>query len=442
MTRASAPVPDLVCPIDGLPLAREPLPFEGAAILSCARHRYPEVCSIPVLQDSPLALAALDRLACGDAAAARAVLLAPDRWGWADSFARAADRLLRSSLASSLRRARRASRFRKMHGDAPFATYRDALRALLLGRPSPQPESYHYFFNRPSDPTFVVAEAVTAGVSASGAILDTCCGTGQVTRLLAGCRSREVTGLDGSFALLHLARTYLAPRARFVCARADRPLPFLDGSFRAVVCSDALHDVSEPALLAREMLRVIAKNGTIFGIHLHNPAFTHPYPGRNPLTAAGYASIFSAGDPRLLDEGPILRRWIEDREVDLSASRAPSSLERARTLTLLAGSREPDRTHRNDVGDPEHLVLSPLYEAAASGDGLLLRRRWPSPLYPREYPEAETYLPESASIGAGSLSALRRDRLDAETAKLFRRRVILDLPPSYGAHRPWGYETP
>ena len=432
----SSPV-RLLCPLDALELERVPSGRDGLAVHFCGRHEYPEVCGIPVLLDTPAARAALEAARAGDAAAARAELLAPGRWGRSDTLARIADRISGAPRFSALVRARRVARFRRRHGDGPFRSYREALAALLLEPPSPQPASFHYFFNRPSDPTFLVAEAVTSGVPDSGEVLDLCCGSGQVTRILARAQGRRITGLDESFALLYLARTHLAPGARLVCARADRPLPFPSGSFDAAVCSDALHDTGEPALLAREILRVLDAAGTAFVVHLHNPAFEHLYRGRNPLAPAGYAAIFEAGQPRLLDERALLDSWLERREVDLSASRPPQDLVGARTLTLLAGATHADRLHRPPPIAPVHLVLNPLYHAHPEADGLSLHRVWPSPDYPREYPEAGAYLPERAQLGPAELGGLRENRLAAEAVELFRRRVILDLPEGYGAERPW-----
>ncbi len=427
----------LRCPLDALPLEREAGPTSGTAIHRCGRHEYPEVRSIPVLLDSPGALAALAALRRGDGATATGLLLAPDRWTRADSLARAADRLLGGRRFATGLRARRVARFGARHRGAAWATYRQALEALLLEPPRPEPESFHYFLNRPADPTFAVAEAVISAVPAEGEVLDACCGAGHLTRLLLRGREGRVTGLDESFPLLFLASSYLAPGARLVCARADRPLPFAAGVFRTVVCSDALHDTAEPALLAREILRVTSPGGTALAIHLHNSRFDHAYPGRNPLTPEGYASIFESGDPRLLDEGPILSRWIERGEVDLSASRPPAHLARARTVALLAGDRALDRPHRPAAPDAASLALNPMYDATPDAGGLRLARSWPSPFWAREYPDAASYLPEEAFLGREELDALRGGRLAGAAPALARRRVLLDLPPDYGVERPW-----
>jgi SAM-dependent methyltransferase len=425
----------LLCPLDALPLERVPAGVDGLAVHFCGRHEYPEVDGIPVLLDTPAAGRALERARLGEAAAARAELLAPDRWSRANTWARAADRLSGSPRFAAALRSRRVARFLRRHPATSLATYRDALAALLLEPPAPQPESFAYFLNRPSDPTFVVAEAVTSAVPRRGAILDVCCGAGHLTRRLSTDPGAQVTALDESFSLLWLARTFLAPAARPVCARADRALPFPPRSFDAVVCSDALHDTEQPAGLAREIVRVLARSGTAFVIHLHNPAFEHHYRGRNPLAPRGYAAIFAEANPRLFDEGPILERWLREATVDLTDPRPPEGLDAARTVTLVAGGDvRAEEAPRRDDGT---IALSPLYVATAEGDGLRLERRWPSASYVTEYPDAPSYLPERATLAAASIAALLDGRLDAAAGELVRRRVLVNVPERYGAERPW-----
>jgi len=429
-------VSELRCPVDGLALSKEVGTAEDG-VLCCGTHRYPVSSGIPVLLDSPAARAALEAIDAGEPARARAALLTPDRWGRADTVARGLDRILGGDRFARRLRSGRVKRFLRWHGEGSFPSYRAALDAFLSAPPDPQPESLHYFFSRPSDPTFVVAEAVTSGVARRGTVLDLCCGSGFVTRLVSRGRSEAVTGLDESFPLLFLAKSFLAPRARYVCARADRPLPFADRSFDAVVCSDALHDTEDPAEAAREMLRVRRDGGGLFAIHLHNPAFEHAYPGRNPLPPRGYASLFEGADPRLLDEGPILDAWVDRGEVDFSAIAAPEALSGARTLTLLAGDGAPRGTARPEPPAPECIALSPLYRGHRDGETLRLGRVWPSAFWHREYPDAERYLPEGATLGSEALEGLRGNRLEAEAVDLFRRRVLIDVPAAYGAERPW-----
>lgn len=50
---------------------------------------------------------------------------------------------------------------------------------------------------------------------------------------------------------------------------ADLPLPFRDGTFALVVCTQALHLVRDPAATVRQMRRVLAPGGHAGGTVLN-----------------------------------------------------------------------------------------------------------------------------------------------------------------------------
>lgn len=92
-------------------------------------------------------------------------------------------------------------------------------------------------------------------------VLDLCCGTGQLAAGLCA-RGYRVTGLDGSAAMLGIAREN-APEAEFV--RADARSFRLPGRFQAVVSAfDSLNHLMKPEELVRvfrNVHRVLDQNG-------------------------------------------------------------------------------------------------------------------------------------------------------------------------------------
>jgi SAM-dependent methyltransferase len=76
-----------------------------------------------------------------------------------------------------------------------------------------------------------VAKMVAGKIPPNAKILDLCCGTGQLARLLTE-KGYQVTGLDGSAAMLQLARKN-APQAEFILAdaRAFQFSPFFAAVF-------------------------------------------------------------------------------------------------------------------------------------------------------------------------------------------------------------------
>jgi SAM-dependent methyltransferase len=86
-------------------------------------------------------------------------------------------------------------------------------------------------------------------------VLDVCCGTGAITRLLVG-RGYSVTGVDQSEAMLAIART-AAPCARLI--RATLPDDGLDGQaeFDAAVCTfDSLNYLIADGAVGKTLSRL------------------------------------------------------------------------------------------------------------------------------------------------------------------------------------------
>lgn len=90
-----------------------------------------------------------------------------------------------------------------------------------------------------------------------GPVLDL--GTGVGSNLSEIVRRHRAVGVDVSVSPLRTART-IAPVAACDGAR----LPFRDGVFGAVVCTEVLEHVDDPALVIGEAARVLARNGLLY----------------------------------------------------------------------------------------------------------------------------------------------------------------------------------
>ena len=108
-----------------------------------------------------------------------------------------------------------------------------------------------------------------------GRVLDFGCGTGEITRALAG-RDRQMTGCDLSTEMLLKARE-ADPDAKvtWVSIDADQPtrLPFADSSFAAVCSSSVFEYLSEPQDVIRDVYRALTPGGWLF---FTVPAPRHP----------------------------------------------------------------------------------------------------------------------------------------------------------------------
>jgi ubiquinone/menaquinone biosynthesis C-methylase UbiE len=94
-------------------------------------------------------------------------------------------------------------------------------------------------------------------------LLDVGCGTGAASRAAARTAA-SVTGVDLSPKMIAEAKDLggALENVRFEVADAER-LPFDDGSFTAVLCSNSFHHYPDPAAAVREMARVLSPGGRL-----------------------------------------------------------------------------------------------------------------------------------------------------------------------------------
>ena len=93
-----------------------------------------------------------------------------------------------------------------------------------------------------------------------GALLDVGCGTGFLIEILAKQRTAEYCGVDLSDEMIRVARGKGIQGAQFTVGAADR-LPYPDGSFDVVTCSQSFHHYPYPEKAMQEAKRVLKPGG-------------------------------------------------------------------------------------------------------------------------------------------------------------------------------------
>ena len=100
-------------------------------------------------------------------------------------------------------------------------------------------------------------------LTADDRVLDVGCGTGAASRS-AAATARSVVGVDLSPEMIRQAEARADGVGNMRFAQADsEALPFGDGAFTAVLCSNALHHYPDPHRAVREMVRVLAPSGRL-----------------------------------------------------------------------------------------------------------------------------------------------------------------------------------
>jgi SAM-dependent methyltransferase/uncharacterized protein YbaR (Trm112 family) len=405
-----ATLPELLrCPFCGGRLTLHAIPPKSTAlrtgILCCQCCAYPVVEGIPYLRTGSAAETAMRLLGEEKHQAAFFTLLGlpEDRW----------------------------CAFQELIQRERPATFRECLAFLCPG-----PEG-DYLFHRFSDPTFLSSQAVARALAQdrrtmAGRVLDVCGGTGHLTRSLCELAS-DVVLADLSFAKLWLAKRFIAPRCQPVCCDAGEPLPFAPGTFSLVLCSDAFLYVWRRRLLAGEMIRLLAEDGTIVLTHLHNLLGDNISAGM-PLTPSGYRDLFAGLETRIAKESGVFEDCLARRPLDLSAGCSDEELADEAAL-VLAATRLPDlfRVYdcraNNQMRRP--LARNPLYAVEQNGEGEVWTLRFPSAGYELEYASCRRYLPPTVRLSAQDLDSLRRGSLGDKLQALHARHVLLDLPECY-----------
>lgn len=108
-------------------------------------------------------------------------------------------------------------------------------------------------------------------------ILDAGCGSGPLTAALRA-RGAEMTGFDGSPAMIEIARDRLGDGIPLHVADLGGPLPFADEAFDDVVASLVLHYLGDWTTPLAELRRVLRPSGRLI-LSVNHPlvrVFTHP----------------------------------------------------------------------------------------------------------------------------------------------------------------------
>jgi SAM-dependent methyltransferase len=127
---------------------------------------------------------------------------------------------------------------------------------------------------------------VTRHFAPTAQLLDVGCGSGWLADHFA-----DYTGIDGSPDAVQRAQA----RSRNVTlGDIDRPLPYEDASFDAVVLKDVLEHVADPVALVREVRRVVRPAGLVFASSPDAQRWVwNDYTHRRPFSRTAFRDLFA-----------------------------------------------------------------------------------------------------------------------------------------------------
>jgi SAM-dependent methyltransferase len=171
------------------------------------------------------------------------------------------------------------------HGDelAPTATdYDDFADAYSTENES---NLFNAYYERP-------AMLRLAGDVSGRRVLDAGCGSGPLSAALRD-RGAVVTCLDGSAAMVELARRRLGDGVDVRVADLAEPLPFDDGRFDDVVASLVLHYLEDWSGALAELRRVLRPGGRLLVSVNHPGAYPIVYPEADYFAVTRYSEDYT-----------------------------------------------------------------------------------------------------------------------------------------------------
>jgi SAM-dependent methyltransferase len=286
----------------------------------------------------------------------------------------------------------------------PTITLRAALQMLNYGPVA------DYFAYRWATPTFLSGLALLQlTAQAQRPVVEIACGMGHFLRMLEA-NGVATVGVDLVFSKLWLARRYLGIQGTLVCGDTNA-LPLRSQQPSTVFCHDAFYFFEDKKLVLAA-LRTLAAGGSLALGHVHTDAIDHRVAG-TLRSAEAYRRMADAG-ASFYDDKALTAAWL--------AQQAPSAqpishLTSAEAVAWIEGEPRSSLFPLDRPASP--LSRNPLL----GSDGSI---QWPTERFRDEYEGDSGYLREADPLPDDGKT------LDAtERARLFRNRVLLDLPSAW-----------
>jgi 2-polyprenyl-3-methyl-5-hydroxy-6-metoxy-1,4-benzoquinol methylase len=165
---------------------------------------------------------------------------------------------------------------------------------------------------------FAARVIALAGPPPRGRVADVGCGEGELlSGLAAAWPATSLYGVDFAASRLRAAASLAPSRVRLVDADLGAPLPFRDGVFDVVFCTEVLEHLTDPARCLRELRRVLTPAGRLT-LSVPNATGFAPFHRLAPLVPGAWlrGKLLPYEHPANTDQ-PIDTCWTYGEIVDL-----------------------------------------------------------------------------------------------------------------------------
>ena len=293
-----------------------------------------------------------------------------------------------------------------------------------------------YFTYRFAQPRHLAGLCIASALQEGGGfILDLACGMGHLSHYFSyGRQTPRVIGVDRDFFGLYVAKNWVAPQAQFICSDVDVSLPFADGSFDGVFCSDAYFLFLNRISAAREMLRVARPESLVAVTRTRNSAIT-PRSGHD-MTVEEYRRLFSDVGLKcaLFSDATITRQYLSRNGLDLTVDDS-SNLHASEYLSVFVSrSEKPFRRYAPFTEWPHavgRLGVNPIYARNPVGEQIEMTLRWPTDWYKFQNQMFSEYAPERCMMPKALVSAIDAGQRPPEAQPFIDDFVVIGMPDRY-----------
>ena len=297
------------------------------------------------------------------------------------------------------------------------------------------PSLLHYYRNRFALPRTLAALSILRLLPSSNRpVLDLACGFGPFGHYLTKRRiPSAVFGVDFNFYLVWGQKHWIAPRGMFVCADANRRLPFIDGAFSAVLCSDAFIYFRDKPRVLSELNRCAPGKPMILTRVGNKKASPRE---ADALDVEEYMALLALGQPSPFSEHGLVRRYLSRRNPLSSQPADVGDLQWDKWLTFVLNGDslqdtaiDPDDEWPHGIGE---LAFNPIFEREVLANGRQhCAFRFPTTWFAYQNGDMYGYHGDRLECAPDVLARARSNRTDAEIEELVQRFILIGLPERY-----------